>query len=58
MLSTELKKLMTQLENGDPISIDRKKALQELSALDEADEYFQESLSLSSKVCPTCGRRL
>ncbi len=58
MLSTELKKLMIQLENDEPISIDRKKILQELRALDEVEEYFQESLSLSSEVCPTCGRRL
>lgn len=58
MLSTELKNLMTQLENGEQISIDRIKTLQELRALDEVKEYFQESLSLSSEVCPTCGRRL
>lgn len=58
MLSTELKKLMTQLENGEQISINRIKTLQELRALDEVEEYVQESLSLSSEVCPTCGRRL
>ncbi len=58
MLSPELKKLMIQLENDEPISIDQEKALQELKILDGAEEYVQESLSLSSKVCPTCGRRL
>lgn len=58
MLSTELKKLMTQLENDEPISINREKAFQELKTLDGVEEYVQESLSLSSKVCPTCGRRL
>ena len=59
MLSPELKKLMRDLENGDNnIRINAEAMLEELHALDEVEEILQESLSLSGKVCPTCGRSL
>ena len=59
MLSHELKKLMYDLENGvDNVEINTEAMLKELYELDEVEEIFQESLSLSDKVCPTCGRRL
>ena len=59
MLSPELKKLMHDLENGvDNIAINAEAMLKELYELDEVEEILQESLSLSSKVCPTCGRSL
>ena len=59
MLSPELKKLMHYLENGaDNIEINAEAMLKELHELDEVEEIIQESLSLSGKVCPTCGRSL
>lgn len=61
MLSPELKKLMISLENGNtPEQIDPKALLRELQNLDEIMtwEPIQESLSLSSAVCPRCGRKL
>ena len=59
MLSQERKKLMHDLENGnDNIRINAEAMLEELHALDEVEEILQESLSLSGKVCPTCGRSL
>lgn len=59
MLSPELKKLMHDLENGnDNIRINAEAMLEELHALNEVEEILQESLSLSGKVCPTCGRSL
>ena len=59
MLSPELKKLMHDLENGnDNIRIIAEAMLEELHALYEVEEILQESLSLSGKVCPTCGRSL
>lgn len=59
MLSQELKKLKEQLEAGkESINIDKEKLLEELTDLENMQEYMQESLSLSSKVCPTCGKRI
>ena len=59
MLSPELKKLMHDLENGnDNIRINAEAMLEELHALYEVEEILQESLSLSGKVRPTCGRSL
>ncbi len=59
MLSPELKKLLNDLRNGtDHIEINRKKIQEELENLDKTPGYIQHSLSLSTNVCPTCGRRL
>lgn len=61
MLSPELKKLMAALETGYIFDrIDRSALLRELQNLDEIVtwEPIQESLSLSSDVCPRCGRKL
>jgi len=59
MLSPELRKLMKDLENGSKnITGNTDALLKELHALNEAEEYLQKSLSLSGKVCPTCGRAL
>ena len=59
MLSPELKKLLNDLRNGtDCIEINRDKIQKELENLDTTPGYMQHSLSLSTDVCPTCGRRL
>lgn len=59
MLLPELKNLKEQLENGNErITIDKEKLLEELTTLENVKCYVQESLSLSSKVCPTCGRSI
>ncbi len=58
MLTPELKKLKEYLE-GKHITIDREALLEELHKLDNSDvKSFLESLSLSSDVCPACGRKL
>lgn len=57
MLSPELQKLMIELESGkEKITVNTDELLKELHHLDEVEGYLQESLSLSGKVCPTCGR--
>lgn len=58
MLASELKKLKRQIENEEEIDIDKEKLLSELDELEAIRGYMQESLALSGKVCPTCGRRL
>ena len=59
MLLPELKKLKDQLEEDkNNVNIDKEKLLEELTALESVTGYVQESLSLSSKVCPTCGRSI
>lgn len=59
MLSPELTKLMQVLESDvDNITINPDALLKELHALYDVEECLQESLSLSGKVCPTCGRSL
>ena len=59
MLKPELKKLLNDLRNGtDRIEINREKIREELEYLDKTPRYVQHSLSLSTDVCPTCGRRL
>lgn len=59
MLLPQLKKLKMQLEEGkNNIDIDNEQLLAELNELDGIEEILQESLSLSTKICPTCGRRL
>lgn len=59
MISPELRKLMYDLENGvRNIEINAEAMLEELHKLDEVEGILEESLSLSSKVCPTCGRSL
>ena len=59
MLSPQLKKLKTQLEEGmNEIDIDKEQLLKELNELDEIKGILLESLALSTKVCPTCGKRL
>lgn len=59
MLSPQLKKLKIQLEEGKTsIDIDKKELLAELNEMEAIDGVLLESLSLSTKVCPTCGKRL
>ena len=59
MLSPQLRKLKIQLEEGrDQIDIDKEQLLKELNELDEIKGILLESLALSTKVCPTCGKRL
>ena len=59
MLSPQLRKLKIQLEEGrEQIDIDKEQLLKELNELDEIKVILLESLALSTKVCPTCGKRL
>lgn len=59
MLSPQLRKLKIQLEAGrEQIDIDKEQPLKELNELDEIKGILLESLALSTKVCPTCGKRL
>ncbi len=58
MLPPELKKLMEDLEDNKEIYLDREKLLGELHGLDDNIQHMNESLSMSSKVCPRCGRPL
>lgn len=59
MLSPELKKLLNDLQEGEPnIKINREKIQVELEALDNTPVFFRHSLSMSTRVCPTCGREL
>ena len=59
MLSPQLRKLKIQLEAGrGQIDIDKEQLLKELNELDEIKGILLESLALSTKVCPTCGKRL
>ena len=59
MLSPQLRKLKKQLEEGrEQIDIDKEQLLKELNELDEIKGILLESLALSTKVCPTCGKRL
>ena len=60
MLPPELKKLMKDLEdNIEPLHrVDREKLLGELHGLDDNIQHVNESLSMSGKVCPRCGRPL
>lgn len=59
MLSPELKKLLNDLQAGEPnIRINREKIRIELEALDNTPYIMRHSLSMSPRVCPTCGREL
>lgn len=59
MLSPELKKLLNDLQTGEPnIEINREKLRFELEALDNTSSIWDYSLSMSTRVCPTCGREL
>ena len=59
MLLPQLEKLKMQLEEvKNNIDVDYEQLLAELNELDGIEEILQESLSLSTKICPTCGRRL
>ena len=59
MLTPQLKKLKIQLEEGKAsIDIDKKELLAELNEMEAIDGVLLKSLSLSTKVCPTCGKRL
>ena len=59
MLSPQLRKLKIQLEEGrEQIDIDKEQLLKELNELDEIKGILLESLALSTKVCPTFGKRL
>lgn len=59
MLSPELKKLLNDLQAGEPnIRINREKIRIELETLDNTPYIMRHSLSMSPRVCPTCGREL
>ena len=59
MLSPELKKLLNDLQTGEPnIKINREKIRIELEILDNTPYIMRHSLSMSTRVCPTCGREL
>lgn len=58
MLAPELKHLKKQIENNEELVVDPQKLLEELQELDDTPTYLAHSLSISGKVCPTCGRRL
>lgn len=59
MLSPELKKLLNDLQAGEPnIRINREKIRIELETLDNTPFILKHSLSMSTRVCPTCGREL
>ncbi|MDY3797466.1 MAG: hypothetical protein SOZ81_12315 [Agathobacter sp.] len=59
MLAPQLKELKRQLEEGkNEINIDKEALLEELNEMDAIQGVLLESLSLSTSVCPTCGRRL
>ena len=59
MLSPELKKLLNDLRAGESnIRIDREKIQAELETLDNTPVFLKLSLSMSTRVCPTCGREL
>lgn len=58
MLPPELKKLMEDLEDNKKICLDREKLLGELHGLDDNIQHVNESLSMSDKVCPRCGKPL
>lgn len=66
MLTPELHNLQMILRRGEiPRNLSRdqwKRILNELTILDsinpDSDENLNESMSLSSGVCPTCGRKL
>jgi hypothetical protein len=58
MLTPELIKLKDRLE-GKTVKLDEAKLLAELKKLDIIDiEFLHESLSLSGRVCKTCGKLL
>ena len=59
MLSPQLRKIKMQLEEGKTsIDFDKEELLVELKEMEAIEGDFLESLSLSTKVCPTCGKRL
>ena len=59
MLSPQLRKIKIQLEEGATnIDIDKEELLSELNEMEAIQGVFLESLSLSTKVSPTCGKRL
>ena len=59
MLSPQLRKIKIQLEEGATnIDIDKVELLAELNEMEAIQGVWLESLSLSTKVCPTCGKRL
>lgn len=58
VLSPQLEKLKLKLEGKNNIDIDKETLLDELNELEESEETLLESLSLSTGVCPTCGKRL
>ena len=59
MLSPQLMKLKIQIDEGKTnIVFDKEELLAELNEMEAIEGVFLESLSLSTKVCPTCGKRL
>lgn len=59
MLSPQLMKIKKQLEEGKTeIVFNQEELLDELNEMEAIEGILQESLSLSAKVCPTCGKRL
>ena len=59
MLSPQLRKIKIQLEEGATnIDIDKEELLAELNEMEAIQGVLLKSLSLSTKVCHTCGKRL
>ena len=59
MLSPQLSKIKTQLEEGKTnIDIDKEELLAELNEMEAIEGVLLESLSLSTKDGPTCGKRV
>lgn len=59
MLSPELRKLFNNLRAGEANTvIDWEKLQAELEDLDKVPTHLQDSLSMSTNVCPTCGRKI
>lgn len=59
MLSPELRKLLNNLRAGEVNrGIDWEKLQAELEGLDKVPTHLQQSLSMSTNVCPTCGRKI
>ena len=59
MLSPQLRKIKIQLEEGATnIDIDKEELLAELNEMEAIQGVLIKSLSLSTKVCPTCRKKL
>ena len=56
MLGEELKALKKKIENKENLEVNTEKLLKELEELDSLP--LTESLSLSTSVCPVCGKKI